>query len=185
MSAFTEACTQAMQELARDPRVIFLGQNVLYPGHVGYDSMKSIPDDRKIEVPVAENTQMGMSTGLALAGYVPVTIYPRIDFLLLAMDQLVNHLDKLEAMSQGQFRPQVIVRTMLGATYPLDPGPQHSGDYSFAFRSMLTNIQVWIVNDPAEIVDTYQEVLRSGHAGIVVEVDRGKRRGLVIDACVG
>ena len=175
MSAFTEACTQAMQELARDPRVIFLGQNVCYPGHVVYDSMKGIPDDRKIEVPVAEALQMGMSTGLALAGYVPVTIYPRIDFLLLAMDQLVNHLDKLEALSQGQFRPQVIVRTMLGATYPLDPGPQHSGDYEWAFRSMLPNTNIWRVDDPDRLAYVYKEALEGTRPAVVIEVDRKKR----------
>ena len=53
---------------------------------------------------------MGISTGLALSGYVPVTCYPRFDFLLLAMNQLVNHLDKIRVMSNNEFQPKVIIR---------------------------------------------------------------------------
>lgn len=176
MSAFTDACAQAMQELARDRRVIFLGQNVCYPGHTIYDTLKGIPDDRKIELPVAEDMQMGMSTGLALAGFIPVTCYPRIDFLLLAMSQLVLHLDKLALMSQGQFRPKVIVRTMLGADYPLDPGPQHAGDYIKALRAMLQHIRVFTVEVPENINSCYQIALKCEGPALVVEIDREKRR---------
>ena len=175
VSAFTDACAQAMQVLAHDPRVMFLGQNVCYPGHVVYDSMQGIPDNCKIELPVAEAMQMGISTGLALAGFVPVTIYPRIDFLLLAIDQLVNHLDKLEKMSQGQFKPKVIIRTMLGATYPLDPGPQHSGDYIEAFEAMLTNVAVITTCWPYDVVSAYKVALQRHQSTIVIEIDRGKR----------
>ena len=49
---------------------------------------------------------MGMTTGLALAGAVPVSIFPRWNFLLCAMSQLVNHLDKLQAMSNGRYPRQ-------------------------------------------------------------------------------
>ena len=49
---------------------------------------------KKIELPVFEDVQMGLSTGLALQGFIPITCYPRFDFLILAMNQLVNHLTK-------------------------------------------------------------------------------------------
>ena len=50
-------------------------------------------------MPVFEDVQMGMATGLALLGFVPITCYPRFDFLILSMNQLVNHLDKIRIMS--------------------------------------------------------------------------------------
>lgn len=141
--SYKEEITQAMQKLAEDERVIFVGQNVCYPGHVIYETLQGIPDERKIEFPVVEEFQMGFSTGLSLAGFIPVSIYPRFDFLLLAANQLVNHLDKLNEMSQGQFNPKVIIRTMVGNTKPLYPGPQHSQDHTAAFRLLLKH--VWVI----------------------------------------
>ena len=58
---------------------------------------------------------MGISTGLALQGYIPITCYPRFDFLILAMNQLVNHLDKIRHMSFDEFKPRVIIRTSIGS----------------------------------------------------------------------
>ena len=51
---------------------------------------------------------MGISTGLALNGFIPVSCYPRFDFLILALNQLVNHLDKLDKMSSKQLKAKVI-----------------------------------------------------------------------------
>mgnify|MGYP001616049263 FL=1 len=175
MSAFTDACTAAMLELARDPRVIFLGQNVCYPGHTIYDTLRGIPDDRKIELPVFEDTQMGISTGLALAGFVPVTCYPRIYFLLMAMNKLVLHLDKLGKMSQGQLQPKVIVRTMLGANYPLDPGPQHNGNYVHSLRQMLTYTPVMVAATPEAVPGVYRQAMGLECPVVVVEIDQDKR----------
>lgn len=158
-----------MQELATDERVIFLGQNVCYSGHVVYETLKDIPDARKLEVPVMENTQMGMATGLALAGYVPISIHPRLDFLLLAMDQLVNHADKIGEMSQGQFQPHVIVRTMLGNTSPLHPGPQHSQDHSEALRLMLKHTPVWRPKNPEQVIEAYRLALKQSGPHLIVE----------------
>ena len=137
------AITAAMTQLGKDPRTIFVGQNVCYPGHVVYETLQGVPEAQRLEVPVVENTQMGLCTGLALAGYLSICIFPRMDFMLLAMDQLVNHLDKLEEMSRGQFRPKVIIRTMLGNTEPLHPGPQHCQDYTGALRLMLKHCAVF------------------------------------------
>ena len=81
-------------------------------------TLKNIDMSRRLELPVVEEMQMGMSTGMALAGLVPVTIYPRWNFLLLATNQIVNHLDKLKHMSNGGYRPKVIIRTGVGCRGP-------------------------------------------------------------------
>ena len=89
---------------------------------------------KKLELPVFEDAQMGMSIGLALNGYVPITCYPRFDFLILAMNQLVNHLDKIRKMSRNEMKPKVIIRTSIGSKIPLDGGPQHTQNYTKVFK---------------------------------------------------
>ena len=56
-----------------------------------------LPKDKMIEVPVMEETQMGMSLGIAMTGKTVVTFYPRWDFILLAANQLINHIDKFKS----------------------------------------------------------------------------------------
>ncbi|MCS7008832.1 MAG: hypothetical protein NZL93_02710, partial [Chthoniobacterales bacterium] len=102
---------RSMEWLAQDPRVLFIGQAVEVPGTAMSNTVKDIPTIRRIELPVAEEMQMGMTIGLALQGFVPVSIYPRWNFLLLAVNQLINHLDKISIMSNGGYRPKAIIRT--------------------------------------------------------------------------
>ncbi len=157
-----------MRLLSTDPRVIFIGQNVAYPGNVVFDSLDGVPMKQRIELPVIEETQMGMSIGLSLMGYIPVSIYPRMDFLLLAMNQLVNHLDKIALMSN--YRPKVIIRTKVGSKIPLDAGLQHTQDYTEAMRSMLTTIRVVRLEDMSQAVAVYLDAMKSDTSTLVVEV---------------
>lgn len=170
-NAYRDELKKAMNLLAKNERVIFLGQTVAYSGsRFTYGTLEDISMDRRIEVPIMEEAQMGMSTGLALKGYIPVSIYPRFDFLLLASNQLVNHLDKMNVMSNGQFNPKVIIRTIIGSREPLYPGPQHCQDYTEAYRKMLTNIDV-VKLDRAEIIlPEYEKALHSNKSTLLVEV---------------
>jgi len=153
--SYKEAITKEMINLSEDPRTIFLGQAVKYPGSILSDTLLSIPDSKKIEMPVAEEMQMGISIGLALEGYIPISIYSRIDFLLLACNQLVNHLDMLEEMSNGEFSAKVIIRTIIGPKTPLNPGPQHTQDHTEVFRKLLKNIVVFSVNTISSVPVAY------------------------------
>ncbi len=175
--SYKEEMIKAMELLAEDPRVIFLGQNISYAGSPAYETMETIPESRKIEMPVAEELQLGMSIGLALEGFIPVSVYPRMDFLMRAMDQLVNHLDKIEEMSTGRFKPKVIIRTIIGATSPLHPGAQHCQDHTVTLRYMLSNIDVVKLECPEEIVDTYSFYLRHSISSIIVEYAEKIRGG--------
>jgi pyruvate/2-oxoglutarate/acetoin dehydrogenase E1 component len=159
-----------MRLLSTDPRVIFIGQNVACPGNVIFDSLDGVPMGKRLELPVVEELQMGMSIGLSLMGYVPVSIYPRMDFLLLAMNQLVNHLDKIALMSKGGYKPKVIIRTKVGSKIPLDAGLQHTQDYTEAMRSMLTTVNVVKLTDMSQAVKVYCEALKSDTSTLVVEV---------------
>ncbi|MBF0570227.1 MAG: hypothetical protein HQL18_05600, partial [Candidatus Omnitrophica bacterium] len=66
-----------------------------------FQTLRDVPKDRTLEFPVNESFQMQFSLGLALEGYVPVSVYPRQNFLLLARGDMSNMIDKLSAMSNG------------------------------------------------------------------------------------
>jgi len=162
--------TKAMTTLALDSRTIFVGQSVCYPGHAMFGTLENVPMEKRIEMPVAEDFQMGLSIGLALMGYIPISIYPRWDFLILATNQLINHLDKMEEVSNGQFKPKIIIRTMIGSSNPLNPGPQHRQDYTEAYKKMLTNVDVIKLTNANMIESSYLNALHSDKSTIIVEV---------------
>ncbi len=167
---YRDELIKAMEMLAQDERTIFIGQTVAYPGsRFTYGTLEKVPPEKRIEMPVTENMQMGISAGLALAGYLPVSIYPRMDFLLYAGDQLVNHLDKLNDRSRGKFNPKVIIRAVIGGRNPY-PGPQHCQDHTDAFKLMLTNIDVVRIDHASQIMPAYRNALESERSTLITEV---------------
>lgn len=155
--------------LAAQPRSIFIGQSVAYEGTSMFRDLEGVPPEQRIEFPVAEELQLGVASGLALQGFLPICIFPRMDFMLRAMDQLVNHLDKMEEMSHQQFDPKVIIRTRIGSKTPLDAGPQHTQNYVLAFEDMLTNIHVTFIEHADTIMDSYQFAIDSSRSVLIVE----------------
>jgi pyruvate/2-oxoglutarate/acetoin dehydrogenase E1 component len=168
---YFDEMVRAMEFLAKDERVLFMGQAVGVPGTAMSNTLKNISEDRRLEMPVTEELQLGMATGMALAGYVPVSVYPRWNFLLLAVSQLVNHLDKLSVMSNGGYQPKVIIRTGIGSERPLHPQFQHVGDFTEAFRLMCINTDVIRLDEPDQIFPAYQKALErtDGRSTILVE----------------
>lgn len=162
---------RSMDFLAQDPRTVFLGQAVAVPGTAMTNTLKDVPRERLIELPVAEEMQMGMTTGMALAGQVPVSIFPRWNFLLCAMNQLINHLDKVQVMSNGRYKAKAIVRTGIGSQRPLHPQHQHIGDYTEALKAMCTTIEVIRLDEPADIFPAYEKALLrdDGRSTLLIE----------------
>jgi len=162
---------RSMEFLAADPRTLFIGQAVAVPGTAMSNTLRDVDKSRLVELPVAEEMQMGMTTGLALAGRVPVSIFPRWNFLLCGMSQLINHLDKLDAMSNGGYRAKAIVRTGIGSERPLHPQQQHVGDYTDALRLMCRTIEVIRLDEPEQIFPAYERALLrdDGRSTLIVE----------------
>ena len=158
--------TKAMTELAADERTLFVGQAVRYPGQIAYQSFEGVPMERRIELPVAEDFQVGLCSGLALAGYVPVSFFPRWDFLIIAANQIINHLDKMPHMG---WQPKVIIRTAVGRSKPLDPGPQHTQNHTHAIRQMLTTVNVIELFKPEDVLPAYRMALSQPGSFIMVE----------------
>ena len=167
MSAdFAAAVVESMRMLAQDPRTVFVGQSVAYDGSAIYYTLDGVPSDRRIEMPVVEDFQLGFCTGLALTGKIPVCVYPRMDFMLLCVNQLVNHLDKLPVFG---WKPKVIIRTRVGQKHPLDGGPQHTQNHTQAFRMMLQNVAVFEANTPEEVTECYDYAIASDDSVLIVE----------------
>ena len=175
---YREEICYAMRLLGQDPRTIFLGQAVAYPGTSMSGTLAGVPEEKLIELPVMEEAQMGMSTGLAISGFVPISIYPRWNFLLLATNQIVNHLDKLPIYSNGGYRPKVIIRTGIAADTPLNPQSQHLGDFTDAFRLMCQTIEVIRLDRPGDIVPAYEYALRRGDGRSTILVEHTARLAL-------
>lgn len=160
-----------MNYLAQDPRVIFLGQAVACPGTAMSNTLVDVSKSQLLEMPVDEDLQMGITNGLALAGRVPVSIFPRWNFLLLAVNQIVNHLDKFSQISNGRCRTKAILRTGIGSERPLHPQCQHVGDFTEALRLMCTTIEVIRLDEPEHVFPAYRKALErdDGKSTLLVE----------------
>lgn len=166
MTPFQQAVNKAMQDLAKYPETVFVGQSVSYDGAAIFHSLEGVPASKRLEFPVAENLQLGYCTGLSLTGKLPICIFPRLDFMLLALDQLVNHLDKLPLWG---WKPKVILRARVGGRNPLDAGPQHTQDYSEAFSSMLKSVIVNRIHTVSEVEAAYHLAYRAPYSTLIVE----------------
>lgn len=168
---YVDELKKAMSILAEHPKTIFIGQAVEYEGTGLYDTLQHLPSSKRIELPVAEYFQSGLANGMAIEGMIPVSTFPRWNFLLMAVDQLVNHMDKFKTMSNGKLTPNVIIRVSVGSETPIDPQCQHKGNFSSAFRSMLQNTEVIELYEPEDIVPSYNKALlrTDGKCTILVE----------------
>lgn len=169
--AYFDELKRSMDYLAAQTGIVFLGQAVAVAGTAMSNTLRDVPKDRLIELPVAEEMQMGMTCGIALTGMVPVSIFPRWNFLLLAVNQLVNHLDKIELMSDGKYKAKAIIRTGIGSERPLHPQHQHVGDYTEAFRLMCPHVSIVRLEVPDQIFPAYRQALEreDGRSTILVE----------------
>src|SRR5688500_18398521 len=113
--------------MQRDERVFLMGQGIDdFKGF--YGTTKGLADefggDRVFDTPLSEDAMTGVAIGAALAGLRPVHTHIRMDFLLLAMNQLVNIAAKSSYMYGGQVRVPLVVRTVIGRSW--GQGAQHS-----------------------------------------------------------
>ena len=171
MGSYQRELTRAMTHLGAHKNTIFLGQAVSFPGTAMTSTLEGIDKNKLIELPVEEDLQMGMSIGMALDGLIPISIFPRWNFLLLAVNQIVNHLDKMKELLQTETAPKVIIRTGIGSIKPMDPGPQHKGDFTDSFKKMCQHIEVIRLDETKSIVPAYTYALerKDGISTILVE----------------
>ena len=124
----SEAIRDALTVMGeRDQNVILFAEGVADPSAV-YGTTKNLTQvygkDRMIEMPVAENGLCGVAIGAAMRGKRPVVSFHRVEFGLLAMEQIVNNAAKMHYGSNGQHTAPIVVRLVIGRGW--GQGPQHS-----------------------------------------------------------
>ena len=171
---YKDELIKSMEWLAKKEDTIFLGQACRVSGHAISSTLEKVPLEKRVELPVIEETQLGISTGMALEGYVPITMYPRFDFFILACNQLVNHLDKIREMSRGDMRPRVIIRVAVGSKKPINAGPQHTQNHTEAIKKMLTDVHVVELIEPKDIFPSFKEAYERKDKKSTLFVEHGE-----------
>lgn len=162
-----------MEWVATQDRTMFLGQTVAGPGTFMFQTLRDVPPGRALELPVNESFQMQFTIGLALAGYVPISVYPRQNFMLLALADIANMLDKIPAISGGALKPRVLIRVAAGPYEPVHPGHQHIGNYPEAFRQLCPNIEVVELIEPEDIFPAYKKALERPDSKSTLLIEHG------------
>ncbi len=158
--------------LAKHPHTIFVGQAVNFAGTAVTRQLENIPENKKLEFPVAEDFQAGFCLGLALENYIPICIYPRFNFAIIATNQIVNHIDKWVMMTKDQsLFTKIIFKIVIGSDTPLDPGYQHRADYTAPFKQMCDFINVVELSKATDVFPAYKHALErtDHHSTILVE----------------
>jgi pyruvate/2-oxoglutarate/acetoin dehydrogenase E1 component len=167
LTPYKDALTDAMTFLGEKDNTVFIGQQIVYAGNPMSTTLGNVSKDKMIELPVMEETQMGMSMGIAMTGKTVITFYPRWDFIILAANQLINHVDKFELMTGSKLN--LIIRLGKGSDKPLDPGHQHKGNYFEEFKSMCPHITFHNLLNKEDILSTYKNAYEQGGVHVIVE----------------
>lgn len=115
---YSDALNEAhLQLLEGDPRVFVMGEGVDDPGGI-FGTTTGLQErfgrERVFDTPLAENAMTGVAIGAAIAGMRPILVHMRVDFMLLTMDQLVNHASKWHYMFGAAVSVPLTVRAIVG-----------------------------------------------------------------------
>jgi pyruvate/2-oxoglutarate/acetoin dehydrogenase E1 component len=140
------------------PKVFVMGQGLWSPWYVG-NSMtnidKNFGKDRVLDTPVAEDSCTGMAIGASLCGYRPIVVHPRIDFMILATNQIVNQAAKWSHMLGGQAHPAVTIRGIVNR------GGEQGAQHSQALHSWYAHVPGLRVVTPATAADARDLLIAS------------------------
>jgi pyruvate/2-oxoglutarate/acetoin dehydrogenase E1 component len=138
------------QLLATDPRVFVIGQGLWSPWYAG-GTLKDLDSefgcDRLIDSPVSENAVTGLAVGAALAGMRPIVFHPRMDFMLLAADPIVNQAANWSYIFGGQMGVPLVIRAVINR------GGEQGAQHSQALHAMFMHVPGLKVVMPASPQD--------------------------------
>jgi pyruvate dehydrogenase E1 component subunit beta len=167
---YREALRLAMrEELARDERVFIMGEEVgVFEGSykVTASLMEEFGPDRVRDTPISEEGFVGAGVGAAMLGERPIVEIMTINFLLVAMDQVINHAAKVGAMFGGEVRCPLVIRTPNGAGNQLTA--QHSQSFEGWFAS-TPGLKVVAPANPADAKGLLKAAVRDEDPVLVIE----------------
>ena len=162
---YKEAVNQVMTEFGEDG-MIFIGYNVAKGDAMG--TLKTVPIEQKLETPVAENLMAGLAIGMSFEGFKPVLYYERHDFMLVAMDAIGNHIDKIERISHGEYKVPIIIRAVEAFGGPFYSGPTHHQDFTEVLKT-LVNFPVLDPVTGVDVLKAFRGAKESGRPAIIIE----------------
>ncbi len=156
------------EEMRRDKSVYIFGEDVALGGPFGATQgiAEKFGAHRVVNTPISEGTVMGLAIGAALAGLRPVVEIMFIDFITLAMDQLVNHAAKLHYMSGGQLKVPLTVRVQCGISGAM--GAHHSQSLE-AWLAHVPGLKVVMPAHPADAKGLLRAAIRDDNPVVFVE----------------
>ena len=168
--SYVEAIREATaQEMERDEAVVVFGLDVDDPKAIQGTTkglLEEFGDERVFGTPLSEDAMTGVGIGMALAGLRPIHVHIRMDFVMLAMNQLINVAAKSRYMYGGQVNVPLVVRTMIGRSW--GQGAQHSqGLYSLFMH--VPGLQVVAPTNPHDAKGCLTHAIRSNDPVIYVE----------------
>lgn len=139
---YKDKLKESMTWLSKKDEVVFIGEGLINAGRI-YGTLDDVPSGKCIEMPICENLIVGCAIGLAIRGYHPVVVFQRMDFMLLASDQIINHMALMQRMSGGLVTLPIIIRAIIGSRDPkFDVGPQHNHDLTHIFEPYLATYRI-------------------------------------------
>lgn len=160
---YAEAIREAFaQLLSTDPRVFVIGQGVWSPWYAGTslrDLDKEFGRERIIDSPVSENATTAAAIGAALAGMRPIVFHPRMDFMLLAVDPIVNQAANWSYLFAGKVSVPLVVRAAINR------GGEQGAQHSQALQAMFAHIPGLKVVMPATAYDAKGLLVAAVHDG--------------------
>lgn len=149
--SFAEAIREAMEQMMeKDSQVFLLGQGVISPWYVGNTTAGLIDkfgEKRVIDTPVSEAGITGVASGAAMAGMKPVLVFPRMDFLYLAMDQIINQAANWHYMFGGKVNVPLTIRGIINR------GGEQAAQHSQAIQAIFSHVPGLKVVMPATPYD--------------------------------
>lgn len=125
---FSQAILEATDQcMAKDPKVYVMGLGVTDPKGIFGTTLgleAKYGSKRVLDMPTSENGMTGIAIGSALVGWRPIMTHQRVDFVLLAMDQIINNAAKWHYMFGGRMPVPLVIRLIIGCGW--GQGPQHS-----------------------------------------------------------
>jgi len=166
---YLEAIRNALhEEMGRDSSVYVFGEDVALGGPFGVTQglAEAFGKRRVVNTPISEGTVMGLAIGTATAGLRPVVEIMFIDFITLAMDQLVNHAAKLHYMSGGQIKIPLTVRVQCGISGTM--GAHHSQSLE-AWLTHVPGLKVLMPSTPADAKGLLKAAIRDDSPVVFIE----------------
>src|SRR5919201_1917912 len=165
-----EALNQALaEEMRRDESVFIMGEDVgVFQGafKVTEGLLDEFGEKRVRDTPISENTIVGTGVGAAMAGLRPVVELMTVNFALLAMDQIVNHMASIPYMFNGKARVPMVVRMPGGGGHQL--GPTHSHSLEAMFQQ-IPGLLVASPSTPADGKGLLKAAIRDDNPVIFIE----------------